>query len=87
MNLFLIVLIIIQIQIDARIICKSPNKQYLDAIYSEYLSVFRKYEEKIFENKIQISNDKLLEKSIDLEESLSIENTQCNFNQKNRLVS
>ena len=71
MNLFIVFLISIQIkiQIETSMICKNPDKQYLDALFSDYLRLFRKYEEKIFENKIQLSQNKKSDE-IDLEESI-----------------
>lgn len=77
--------------------CKNPNKNYLDMIYSEYLSLYRRYEEKIYRKEIRTINDNLEgseEDNLDFyakhesdENELRkkfFELTQCDLNDRNR---
>ena len=94
MNLCFIFLFFISIQADSIIEnifsneCKTQDIHYLDAIYSEYLSLYRKYEDKIFRNQINLFQSNV-SKDNDLIENNSyfVENTQCNFMEKNRYIN
>ena len=85
---FFVFFVLIQIQIESRVItneCKSPDKHYLDSIYSQYLSVFRLYEEKIYQNH-QVNLPQYNQESSEETDNYddSVEDTQCDFNERNR---
>lgn len=76
--------------------CRNPDKNYLDMIYSDYLSLYRRYEEKLFQKEIQPENqdsekqnensDLFAKNEINEKELRKkfFERTQCDLNDRNR---
>lgn len=74
---------------DNKIIeCQNLDKIHMENIYSEYLSLYRKYEEKIFQKEILLN--RILEQEFESNENhlhkRFFDNSQCDLNERNRSI-